>query len=211
MNHPDRPAPTWPTIDTSVGMNGPAETSRDLPQSHGQQECLLLAVATVGGLLQSRGELMVNSAGCEFHLSHFQECPEAAPAGRALAHLPPGVPTTCLCGREPQGSAGGSCEKEKGVAYRPSFWRRVGSGVQRPTRQAIFLKLACAHKEARMPESEKRNSKMESEQGTGIGPQAPTGPGWPQSGFQGPEAGVGCVEMGGQARETSPQDGGSTL
>ena len=32
-----------------------------------------------------------------------------------------------------------------------------------------------------MPESEKRDSKMESEQGTGIGPQAPTGPGWPSA------------------------------
>lgn len=62
----------------SMGMNGPAETSRDLPQSHRQQECLLSAVATVGGLLQSRGEPMVNFTGCEFRLSHFQECPEAA-------------------------------------------------------------------------------------------------------------------------------------
>ena len=33
---------------------------------------------------------MVNFTVCEFHLSHFQECREPAPACQGLAHLPPG-------------------------------------------------------------------------------------------------------------------------
>ena len=51
---------------------------------------LAVSVTTVGGLLQRRGELMVNFTVCEFHLSHFQECREPAPACQGLAHLPPG-------------------------------------------------------------------------------------------------------------------------
>lgn len=60
-----------------------------------------------------------------------------------------------------------------------------------------------------MPESGKRDSKTEVRAGTGVSPQAPAGPGWPSAWASGTRSWGRGVEMGGQAREVSLQEGGS--
>lgn len=92
VDHPDRPAPTWPTTDHRhvCGRERPSRDQPGPPTESRAPGMLAVSVTTVGGLLQRRGELMVNFTVCEFHLSHFQECREPAPACQGLAHLPPG-------------------------------------------------------------------------------------------------------------------------
>lgn len=65
---------------------------------------------------------MVSFTVCEFHLGHFQECCEPAPACQGLAHLPPGGAHNLRLGQgAPRLSCWELCYREEGDMQRPTI------------------------------------------------------------------------------------------